>query len=508
MFQKKTFAGIAHIIFVLTVSFVGLLNVSLLEARAPNIIVFLVDDLGSSDVGFAGGELSTPQIDKLARQGAVIEQFYVMHVCSPTRAALLTGRYPIRYGLQTGVIRPNWAYGLNLNEKLLSNSLRDAGYTTGIFGKWHLGMFEEAYLPTSRGFDYQYGNYCGAIDCYTKLREGAYDWHRNDKVARDEGYSTEQLTEEAIRWMKSIDSEKSFFLYVPFNAVHAPLQAPQKYLDLFPHLKGNRKQYAAMLAAVDNAIGEIREVADEIAGVENNIYLFSTDNGGPAPGTVTRNGKLRAGKGTLYEGGLRSCAFITWQGRIAAGHEISEPLHVVDLYPTLLGLAGVDATETNPLDGLDTSALLLGNKQQWQAVRGVNPRPILLNAETDRGALRLGDWKLVIQRPANSTNDAIASREDEQNLGVGEQKPNRKIKKQAGGKQEDETVDEYQLYNLSSDPSETKNLAKQEEQILRQLIAIYRKYEIQAVPALALGEKKIMPTPAVWGEWQASNDSK
>lgn len=438
------------------------------DLSRPNIVIFLVDDLGSSDVGFAGGkQIPTPSIDALAADGTVLDQFYVMHVCSPTRAALMTGRYPIRYGLQTGVIRPNWAYGLSLDERLLSNALQDAGYATAILGKWHLGMFTKDYLPTSRGFDFQYGNYCGAIDSFTKMREKGYDWHRNDQVCRDEGYSTEQLTSEAIKWIEDVDSQKPLFLYVPYNAVHAPLQAPEKYYQKFGDLKGQRRNYAAMLTAVDESIGKIRETLDRVRGSKNNLYFFSTDNGGPSPGTVTRNGILRAGKGTLYEGGVRSCAFVTWKGHIPANQHETEPLHIVDIFPTLVTFAGANAEQRLPLDGRDFSSLLLGNRESWKTQIGTEPqigtelRPILINAEADRGALRLGDWKLVVQA----------------------------------------TEDKVELYNLSLDPGEKKNLAATEKEKVSELLRHYREFQTAAQPALASQPKQTLPTPAVWGEW-------
>jgi arylsulfatase A-like enzyme len=428
----------------------------------PNIVVFLVDDLGSSDVGFAGGkQIPTPSIDALAADGTILDQFYVMHVCSPTRAALMTGRYPIRYGLQTGVIRPNWAYGLSLDERLLSNALHDTGYATAILGKWHLGMFKKDFLPTSRGFDFQYGNYCGAIDSFTKMREKGYDWHRNDQVCRDAGYSTEQLTAEAIKWIEGSDSQKPLFLYVPYNAVHAPLQAPEKYYQKFGELKGQRRNYAAMLTAVDESIGKIRETLDRVRGSDNNLYFFSTDNGGPSPGTVTRNGMLRAGKGTLYEGGVRSCAFITWKGHISADQHEIEPLHIVDIFPTFVTLAGANAEQPLPLDGRDFSSLVLGNRETWKNRFGGEPRPILINAEAERGALRLGDWKLVVQA----------------------------------------TEDSVELYNLASDPAEKKDLAATEKEKVAELWKHYREFQTAAQPALASQPKQTLPTPDVWGEW-------
>src|SRR5215510_4495819 len=163
-------------------------------AEQPNVVFILADDLGREDCGFMGGkEIKTPNIDKLAAAGAKLDAFYVQPVCSPTRAAFMTGRYPMRHGLQVGVVRPWAQYGLPLEERTLAQALKSAGYSTAICGKWHLGHFQRAYLPTQRGFDHQYGHYNGAIDYFDHTRDGGFDWHRNDRVCRDEGYSTALL---------------------------------------------------------------------------------------------------------------------------------------------------------------------------------------------------------------------------------------------------------------------------------------------------------------------------
>jgi arylsulfatase A-like enzyme len=471
------------------------------HASHPNVVIFLVDDLGSADVGFAGGtEIPTPNIDRIANQGVILDQFYVMHVCSPTRAALMTGRYPIRYGLQTGVIRPDWAYGLSLEERLLSNSFQESGYATAILGKWHLGMFTPDYLPTRRGFDFQYGNYCGAIDCFTKMRQGGYDWHRNDKVAREEGYSTEQLAEEAVAWVNSLEKGKPFLMYVPFNAVHAPLQAPERYRTQFANIKGSRGQYAAMLSAVDEAIGKVTGAIDQLRGSDSTIYIFSTDNGGPAPGKTTSNGSLRAGKGTLYEGGVRSCAFMSWKGHIAAGTHIREPLHVVDIFPTLSRIAGINLKKGLPLDGLDFSPLLDGTVSETEGIRFNEERPILINAEAHRGALRLGSWKLVVSRPGVSDSD---SADDSAGTVQGKQSNSGSdfiAEKNETAAGRDGVI--VELYNLSNDPAEMKDLASTEIMKREELLGHYRRFESQAKPALATSKKTILKTPKVWGEWQ------
>ncbi len=343
------------------------------KAPRPNVVLILADDLGWADVGWHGGEVKTPNLDKLAASGARLEQFYVQPVCSPTRAALMTGRYPMRHGLQVGVVRPWAQYGLPLDERTLPQALKEAGYETAICGKWHLGHFQKDYLPTRRGFDHQYGHYNGALDYFTHVRDGGFDWHRDDRECRDEGYSTHLIAREAARLVDEHDPKRPLFLYVPFNAVHAPHQVPETYKEPYSRLKEPRRTYAGMVAAMDEAVGQVVAAIDRKGMRPDTLFLFSSDNGGPAPGRVTSNGPLRAQKATLYEGGVRVPAFASWEGRIRPGTVVDAPLHVVDWYPTLLRLAGVSTDQTLPLDGRDA----------WPAIVQGAPSPhdeILLNA--------------------------------------------------------------------------------------------------------------------------------
>jgi arylsulfatase A-like enzyme len=173
------------------------------DAPRPNIVFVLADDLGRADCGFMGGRvIQTPHLDRLAAAGTILDAFYVQQVCSPTRAALMTGRYPMRHGLQVGVVRPWAQYGLPLEERTLAQALSEAGYATGIFGKWHLGHVSREYLPTRRGFQKQYGHYNGAIDCFRHDRDGGFDWHDDDRECRDEGYSTDLLADRACRFIR------------------------------------------------------------------------------------------------------------------------------------------------------------------------------------------------------------------------------------------------------------------------------------------------------------------
>lgn len=433
------------------------------ESR-PNVVFLLADDLGRQDCGFMGGkEIKTPHLDKLAAAGTRLDAFYVQPVCSPTRAALLTGRYPMRHGLQVGVVRPWAQYGLPLEERTLASALQDAGYATALVGKWHLGHFAPAYLPTRRGFDHQYGHYNGALDYFTHIRDGGFDWHRDDKVCRDEGYATHLLAQEAVQFVGDHAGKKPFFLYVPFNAVHTPHQVPAKYLEAYPNLKGERKKYAGMLAALDEAVGQIVAAVEKAGVRKNTLFIFSSDNGGPQPGVVTDNGPYRAGKGTLYEGGVRVAAFATWDGKIPVG-VCAEPLHVVDWYPTLVKLCGGKAEQKLPLDGADI----------WPTLTQGKPSPheaILLNTTPTNGALRARDWKLVLKNGTDNPD--------------GGARPGAEV---------------VELFNLKDDPYEKTNLAaKQPERVkeLREALAAFAK---QAVAPKTKPKPAGFVTPKVWGE--------
>ncbi|MBI5383111.1 MAG: arylsulfatase [Verrucomicrobia bacterium] len=450
----------------------------------PNIVYFLIDDLGRCDVGFMGGtDIKTPHIDKLAAAGAKLEQFYVQPVCSPTRAALMTGRYPMRHGLQVGVVRPWAQYGLPLEERTLPQALREAGYATAIVGKWHLGHFQPEYLPTRRGFDHQYGHYNGALDYNTHVRDGGFDWHRDDKVCRDEGYSTHLVAREAVRLVREQPQAKPLFLYVPFNAVHAPHQVPEKYKEPYANLKEPRRTYAGMLAAADEAIGQIVAAIEEKGLRKNTLFLFSSDNGGPAPGRVTSNGLFRAGKGTLYEGGVRVCAFATWDGHLKPGSVVNEPMHIVDWYSTLLKLAGAPLDQKLPLDGKDI----------WPTLAQGRPSPhaeILLNTTPRSGAIRLGDWKLVL-------NGSVATTEGEDGDTPATPQPVRRAGAARRGN------DAVELFNLAQDPYEKSNLATTQPDKVKELRTRYDALAKEAAAPRNAPKARDFKTPNVWGEKDA-----
>jgi arylsulfatase A-like enzyme len=459
---------------------ISLLHVSLLAAaERPNIVVFLVDDLGFADCGFNGGtDIRTPQIDALAAAGTILGAHYVQPVCSPTRAALMTGRYAVRTGVYT-IVRPGARWGLPLAERTLATALKDAGYETAITGKWHLGEFERTFLPTSRGFDHQYGHYFGALDYFTHIRDGKPDWYRNDQPLQEAGYTTELLANEAVRLIRSRSGQppKPLFLYVPFNGVHAPLQVPEKYLTPYQHLQGNRRTYAGMLAAVDAAIGQIVSALRDAGQLDNTLIVFSADNGGPNPDTLTRNTPFRAGKGTLYEGGIRSAAFACWPGRIPAGGRTEEPVHIIDWFPTFVEVAGGAPNQPLPLDGRSLLPMLTAGKP--------SPHESLLLVQSPvRAAVRAGDWKLL-RLTGTTTDDGAGDAADNtsaaaKNAGQGKGKAKNKAKNQAKAGNAENAL---QLYNLRQDPGETKNLAAEEPGKVAELQTLLDNWLKDAVPS-------------------------
>lgn len=455
----------------------------------PHIVYLLADDLGWADVGYhaqaRGGRtdetIKTPNLDRLAAQGTKLEQFYVQSLCTPTRTALMTGKYPFRLGLHVGVVRPWAQYGVPLEERLLPQALSEAGYETAIVGKWHLGHFEPAYLPTRRGFLHQYGHYNGAIDYLTHERDGGLDWHRNDKALREEGYSTHLLADEAVRRIADRDVAKRLFLYVPFNAVHAPHQVPAAYTQPYQSLAKPRRTYAGMVAALDEAVGRIVEQLTRSGILDETLLIFHSDNGGPNPGVVTDNGDLRGAKGSLYEGGVRVPAFAVWPNNIPAGATIEQPLHVVDWYPTLVKLAGARDPDLASRDGKDI----------WDVLTAKQPSPhseIVLNATPTAGAIRVGDWKLIVNgnREHNDGRDPVTGRLVTFN--------------QSSKEDDSDATEQVELFDLRSDPRESRNLAAEHPERVRSLRARLTEFAKQAATPRVSPRPEGFKVPAVWGE--------
>ena len=396
--------------------------------QRPNIVYIVADDLGWKDVGYHGSDIKTPNIDKLAADGARLEQFYAQPMCTPTRAALMTGRYPFRYGLQTLVIPSAAKYGLPTDEWLLPQALKQAGYYTAIVGKWHLGHADPKYWPRQRGFDYQYGPMIGELDYFTHEQHGVTDWYLNNKLLKEPGYSTTLLGNAAVKLIDAHNNTVPLYLYLTFNAPHTPYQAPQEYLDKYKNIADpSRRAYAASITAMDDQIGRVLAALEKKGLRNNTIIFFQSDNGGTrnamfaGEGDMSKvvipcdNGPYREGKGMLYEGGTRVPALANWPGHIKPGTVVDGMMHVVDTYPTLLGLAGGKSDPKKPLDGLD----------MWPTLSEGRPSPrteVIYNIEPFRAGVRESDWKLIWRTPLPEA---------------------------------------VELYNIPQDPSEKNNLASQ-----------------------------------------------
>ena len=361
----------------------------------PHVLFILADDLGFADVGWRGSRIETPALDALAKQGTRLDAYYTLQVCTPARAALMTGRHPMRYGMSSGVIHPDQRVGMPLEEHTLAEWLRAAGYTTAIFGKWHLGHAQRDFWPTRRGFDHFEGCLLGECDYFTRLREGVSDWWRDEKPVVESGYTTTLLGRHAADYIRAHDPAKPLFLYLPFTAPHDPYQAPPELLERYPKLPEPRRSYCAMVTALDAAVGEVLAALHERGMLERTLVIFAGDNGGigsdveggeeAGPEFPADNSPFKGRKGTLHEGGLRVPAFACWPGRVRA--QSSEvPVHVVDWAPTLLALAGAKADRK--LDGEELWPLLSEG-------RPLSRSTLLLNVDGPRAAIVMGRWKLI-----------------------------------------------------------------------------------------------------------------
>lgn len=438
-------------------------------AQPPHIVYILADDLGWKDVGYHGGALKTPNLDKLAQNGARLEKFYTLPYSTPTRAALMTGRYPMRYGMQTLSILPWSRYGLPTDERLLPQALKDAGYRTAMLGKWQLGHYKKEFWPTRRGFDTFYGSFNGEIDYLRKTDKiGEPDWRRNELPVKAEGYVTTLLGREAAGLIGKHDASIPLFLYASFTAPQTPLQAPKGYLEMYKDIPDEtRRTYAAMISALDDAIGMILSALEKKGMMENTLIVFHSDNGGAVPnkyptgdGDVKKgaadNGPYRDGRGGLHEGSMRVVALISWPGKIPPGI-VAERIHVTDMYPTLLKIAGAKLEQTRPIDGVDQWAILSAGKPSPR-------RELLLSMEDSRGALLIDNWKLIVYS----------------RLPV-----------------------RYELFNIQDDPSEEDNRAERDPLRVQEMLVRFNEYAWEMAPSLYL-EDLLKPrkyeAPMYWGE--------
>jgi arylsulfatase A-like enzyme len=367
-------------------------------------VVIVADDLGWNDVGWRSGRLQTTHLDRLCREGIELEQHYVSPMCSPTRAAFLSGRYASRFGVTGAQNERAFPFGT----VTLASALKDAGYDTAITGKWHLGSLPE-WGPNHFGFDHSYGSLAGGCGPYDhRYKQGPYTetWHRNEERITEEGHITDLIAREAVRWIEN-RGDRPFFLYVPFTAPHIPIKEPQKWLDLYPQVEDSaHRQYAACVSHLDDAIGRIVSALDIAGKRENTLIVFFSDNGGttarnddpqyPAddytPGRSDgSNQPLRGAKTQFYEGGIHVPALANWPARLKPG-KFSAPLHAADWMPTLCALA-----EAKP-----QAELRWDGRNIWPCLSGETapePRALYWAGTGFRtAAVRDGDWKLIVNR--------------------------------------------------------------------------------------------------------------
>jgi arylsulfatase A-like enzyme len=431
------------------------------SSRPPNVVVILTDDQGFADISFNPHhpkEVSTPHMDALAREGVWFSQAYLTgNVCSPTRAGLITGRYQQRAGVYTA---GEGGSGMALSEKIFPRFLRPAGYVSGAFGKWHIGLTLEQ-SPVGRGFDEWYGFLGRGAHDYFDL--GQDTMYRNGREIKDEGYMTTRLTEEAVTFIQR-HKTRPFFLYLAYNAVHAPAQAPAedvaRYRRQFPDISESRAILMAMLYHLDLGVGKVVETLKQEGVWENTLLFFLTDNGG-SRAMGANNAPLRGAKQQNYEGGIRTPFVVTWPARFKGGRTIDTPITCLDILPTAIEAAGLSQPTDRPLDGKSLLPLIAGRTQRHHDVLYWSE-----GGEVNGWAVRAGDWKLVAQR--------------------GQSK--------------------LELFNLARDPAETTDLAAREPARVAELTKLYDAWLDQMAEPMNGAPKRWLPAAQVAGKAKERKD--
>jgi arylsulfatase A-like enzyme len=377
----------------------------------PNVVLFVSDDMGWNDLGYTGGLPETPNIDRLSAEGVQLDRFYVFPICSPTRAALMTGRSPIRFGVTHPIDRRDI---IPADERFMPLVFRDAGYQTFMAGKWHLGTNGEEFMPQGRGFDHFYGDLGGVTEYYNSP-DLPRRWQRNDEPIVEDGYSTDLFADEAIDWIKNRDRTKPVFIYLPFNAPHNPCEAPEEIVQKYQQ-RGFLHREATRMAAIDaldHAIGRVLATIDEQEMTENTLVMFFCDNGPasprerpemlprgprfaammlqeetPTPSKTSSARQLRGGKSSVYEGGIYVPAVIRWPGVVEQGGRCDQLISVLDLLPTIAAAVEIPVKNEKPLDG----------ENMWPSIRDGQTAPekeIVLASGKDLAIIH-DNWKLVL----------------------------------------------------------------------------------------------------------------
>lgn len=423
-------------------------SVSVAAQARPNIVVIVADDMGYADIGPHGAQdIKTPNIDALAAAGVRFTDAYVTGpYCSPTRAGLMTGRYPQRFGheFNIGLAEMHAEAGLPVEEVTLADRLRTVGYRSAIFGKWHLGSAPR-FRPRARGFDEFFGflagghSYVGVGPQQNRIMDG-------DSIVDRIDYLTDEIGGRAVEFINR-NKARPFFLYVAFNAVHTPMQATDKYLSRIPtSLSEPRRTYAAMLSAMDENIGRTLAALRANGLEESTLIFFFSDNGGPTVvGSVngSRNEPLRGSKRQTWEGGIRVPFIVSWRGRIAPGRTDSRPIIQLDVHPTALSAAGVAIKPEWRLDGVDLLPFLTGRASG-------RPHETLYWRLGTTMAIRSGSWKLVKMSNGGFMQDPAHM-----------------------------TLEGAELFDLATDIGEAKNLAAAHPDRVRMLGDAWQKWASQ-----------------------------
>jgi len=513
--------GIATTIFLIVHYGINNEDVSDTDARKPNILFIFSDDLGYNDVGFHNPDIKTPTIDKLATEGVILEGHYTQDACSPSRVALMTGKYPIRMGHQSLVIRTLEPKCLPVEEKILPEMMKEAGYTTHMIGKWHLGMQNESCLPTNRGFDTAYGYYNGEEDHWGKNLTDAsnlqlnmncngkqlfgYDFMNNDKVdfTANGTYSTFLYRDRAVEIIKNhTQDDGPMFMYLSMQAPHAPLQVPKQYEDMYSHIENrDRRIYSGMVTALDDAIDEVVTALKDSGMYDNTIIVFSADNGGDIANGAS-NFPLRSNKGTMWEGAIRSAAFVGGALVKSGGRVTKELMHLTDWYPTLLNLAGVDVSDDETLDGVNIWEAIEtegGSSGREEILHNINkiynsflvwfqcgrnlfpskPYENLYGFDTTVGhaALRWKNWKLLTGDPGPFFVFPTTADSNEEGIYNELCENDPYMQYNPDGPQ----VSVY-LYDMENDPLENFNVAEEHHDVVDIMLEKLAKYDSDLVP--------------------------
>lgn len=467
--------------------------------RRPNIILIVADDLGWNDVSFHGSsQIPTPHLDELAYNGTILSNYYVSPICTPTRGALMTGRHPIHLGLQHETIHPAAPFGLPLNETTVAQALKKLGYKTHMVGKWHLGFFKDAYTPTNRGFDSHFGYYSGKEDYYNHCNDEdgwlGYDFFKDGKPYKPTfgQYSTEMYTQTAEDIIRTHSKNQSqpLFLYFAHQSVHSannddPLQVPHRYLEKFQgiHHKG-RRTFAAMVSILDESVGNITRTLKLTDMFNNSVIIFTSDNGGPADGfdvNYASNYPLRGVKATLWEGGVRGAAFVT-SPLIKSPLSISDGMfHVCDWFPTFVEIGGGDPSSYKNLDGFSQWESLISGKQspRTEMLHNIDP---LYNVS----ALRWMDFKILIGDTYQGNWSGWYPPEEVTDLSFVDADPQAFVvkcpNKPANASTNCNPFQAPCLYNITHDPCEYNNLAREFPDLVTFLLQKLQKYESTMIP--------------------------